>query len=699
MNDIILRKVALRFNGVYLNIKHEDVDMNAEATKPATLLLKLLYRRGYSVTEELLHALYVQSDKLLKDVTLSMDAVLGLRLNWVSLVRRLAFIEVNYDVQEGQYDKMKKLRLMTDDDMKHLLESLLTSTTPLDATQRDVLSLLLGVYGLPSNVNIKMRETVMLAVKGLLENGKGEEASVLLATPTDVLRYLWYEKTGQLKIIEPKALIGNAKKNYYDMWDFYSQEPNKAAKEIKKNLKLKYDRKTCRCVAQWLNNLPMSAEQAAENMNPKRGMWVRMIRALRLGEYSRKKGMERLAKLMDVFYNHDYITWQSELEFAMNRYKINMALGLLQQRPGLFARCLFATMLRFRAEWTLAFFDEVSDKVPARLLLSLVNNAEFYFDPKQKRIARPITGGVISIKPNPFLDFYGYKERKAMEKGVMDVCLASMERRFRAVKTESKTIYIDPALYKIPVSVGDRSETVQDIAYALPGTRIPVKGDKIRVFMEWGKGLKAQHLDMDLSCRISGPEPHTVGYFNLSCFGAKHSGDIRSIPNMLGVAEYIDLDLKKLDQIRAEYVTFTCNSYTGGCLSPNLVVGWMNAKEKMQVSERNGVSYNLACVQHAIRIGENNLSKGLVFGVLDVPKREIIWMEMPFPEQTIFGYAPSEVKALIRRLEEKLTIGKLLEIKAKAQLLDIVQNAGDADESYTYDWALNPADVSKLLDI
>lgn len=699
MNDIILRKVALRFNGVYINIKHEEVDMTAEVTKPAKFLLKLLYKRGYTVTEELQHALYAQSDELLKDITDSMDAVLGLRLNWVYLVRRLDFIEVNFNVPEGQDDKMKKLRLMTDDDMKHLLESLLSSAIPLDATQRDVLSQLLGVYGLPSDVKIKMRETVMLAVKGLLENGKGEEASVLFATPTDVLRYLWYEKTGLLKIIEPKTLIGHAKRIYYNMWDFDSQETNKAAMKKKKELKLKYDRKTCRCVAHWLNCLPMSAEQAAENMNPKRGMWVRMIRALRLGEYSRKKGMERLAKLMDVFYNHDYITWQSELDRAVNRYDTNVALGMLQQRPGLFARCLFSSMLRYGAEWTLAFFDEVSDKVPVRMLLFLVNNAGFYFDPTQLRIARPITGGVISIKPNMLLGLYSEEERKAMEKGVMDVCLASMERRYRAVKTESKTIYIDPALYEIAVSVGDRSETIQDIAYALPGTRFPVKGDKIRVFMEWGKGLKAQHLDMDLSCHISGPEPHTVAYFNLSCFGAEHSGDIRSIPDMVGAAEYIDLDLKKLDQIRAEYVTFTCNAYTRGSLSPNLVVGWMNAKEKMKVSERNGVSYNLACVQHAIRIGENNLSKGLVFGVLDVPKREIIWMEMPFPEQTIFGYSPSDVKALIRRLEEKLTIGKLLEIKAKAQLLDIVQNAGDADESYTYDWALNPADVSKLLDI
>lgn len=66
------------------------------------------------------------------------------------------------------------------------------------------------------------------------------------------------------------------------------------------NLKLKYDRKVCFRVAKWLNAIPMTAAQAAENMNPKRGMWVRMIRALRLGEYSRKPGMKHLAEILDV---------------------------------------------------------------------------------------------------------------------------------------------------------------------------------------------------------------------------------------------------------------------------------------------------------------------------------------------------------------------------------------------------------------
>ena len=54
-------------------------------------------------------------------------------------------------------------------------------------------------------------------------------------------------------------------------------------------------------------------------------------------------------------------------------------------------------------------------------------------------------------------------------------------------------------------------------------------------------------------------------------------------------------------------------------------------------------------------------------------------------------------EALLHKLEAKLSIGQLLEMKAKAQNLTIVENAEYADEAYTYEWALNPADVTKLL--
>ena len=42
-------------------------------------------------------------------------------------------------------------------------------------------------------------------------------------------------------------------------------------------------------------------------------------------------------------------------------------------------------------------------------------------------------------------------------------------------------------------------------------------------------------------------------FFNLQAIGAKHSGDIRSIPNKKGTAEYIELDLNELNRVGAEY--------------------------------------------------------------------------------------------------------------------------------------------------
>jgi hypothetical protein len=279
-------------------------------------------------------------------------------------------------------------------------------------------------------------------------------------------------------------------------------------------------------------------------------------------------------------------------------------------------------MLRFGSDKVLTAFGEVADKLPARLLLSLGNAAEAYFDPKATRLARPITGVTHKIEPNKLLVLYDEDSLKSMVGAVNSLYKTSMSRRFAAQQMESKTIFIESSLYNIPVSVGDRSSTIQDVSCALMGTRFPVEGDAVRLFLQWGKGLHAQHLDMDLSARIALPEGkiEECAYYNLTCAGAKHSGDIRSVPEMVGTAEYIELSIPELEKAGATYVTFTCNAYSTGALSPNLVVGWMDSAYPMKVSENKGVAYDPSCVQHMVRISEGNLSKGLVFGVLDVPK-------------------------------------------------------------------------------
>ena len=86
----------------------------------------------------------------------------------------------------------------------------------------------------------------------------------------------------------------------------------------------------------------------------------------------------------------------------------------------------------------------------------------------------------------------------------------------------------------------------------------------------------------------------------------------------------------------------------------------------------------------------------MVFGVLDVEKREIIWLEMTFSGQNIQTLDTNGVEVLMKKLDSKMKIGNLLEIKAKSQNLKIVNNSQDAHEYYDYQWAINSANVTEL---
>ena len=150
-----------------------------------------------------------------------------------------------------------------------------------------------------------------------------------------------------------------------------------------------------------------------------------------------------------------------------------------------------------------------------------------------------------------------------------------------------------------------------------------------------------------------------------------------------------------MKKANAKYVTFTCNAYSVGGLSPNLVVGWMDSKYPMKISETSGVAYDPSCLQHQVRITQTT-AKGLVFGVLDVVKSEIIWLEMTFGGQVVQRLDYHGVQAMLSKLSSKLNIGQLLIIKAHAQGLEIMPY-DEADEVYDMKWAMNAAAVTQLL--
>jgi len=367
------------------------------------------------------------------------------------------------------------------------------------------------------------------------------------------------------------------------------------------------------------------------------------------------------------------------------------AFSLLKQRPGVFARSLFACMLWLGADETLDAFKEIIDQVPSRLLFTLNMYADLYFSKEGKRSVQTILGTRVEIPKHPLVvESYNEEQLAEMKAKIEDLCLWSIQRQFAKEENKNQSIYIDPQLYHIPLPIGDRGNNVHDFNATLMGTRFPLEGNEIRLFMQWGKDLPAQHLDMDLSCRIIYQDKSDICYFgHLTTLGCQHSGDIRSIPNKVGTAEYINIDVNTLRQHKAKYVLFTCNAYSNGALSPNLVVGWMDSKHKMKVSERTGVAYDPSAVIHQVRIAQP-LQKGLLFGVLDVEAKEIIWMELPFQGQVVHA-----LSTLLEKLNSKLTIGNLLVIKAEAQGLQIEADPALADEVYDMQW-VGQGNVSKL---
>ena len=592
--------------------------------------------------------------------------------------------EIEY---QGQGSKLKILDLWREAEANTFFQNLLSSKTALDATQADSLKLLLPYFSVAPETHIGMKETLVLVVDSYIAQGKEAEAGACFSSPTDILRYLWYKRTGFLQIVEPKTIMKKDAKNNYHI--VRSLDLSMTVKErAQKELKLKYSRQECARVARWLNALPLSAEKACEIMHPKREMWVRFIRALRLTEYSKKKGFEKLATLLDVFYNERYSVWQAELNAAYLNMDSEKAFTLLKQRPGVFARSLFACMLWLGADDTLSAFKEIIDQVPTRLLFTLNTYADLYFSKEGKRSVQTIMGTRVEIPKHPLVvESYNEEQLAEMKAKIEDLCLWTIQHQFAKEENKNHFIYIDPQLYHIPLPIGDRSHNVHDFNATLMGTRFPLEGNEIRLFMQWGKDLPAQHLDMDLSCRIIYKDREDICYFGrLTTLGCQHSGDIRSIPDKVGTAEYINIDVNTLRQHKAKYVTFVCNAYSCGALSPNLVVGWMDSKYKMKVSERTGVAYDPSAVIHQVRITQP-LQKGLLFGVLDVEAKEIIWMELPFQGQVAEALSISGVNALLEKLNSKFTIGNLLKLKAEAQGLQIENDPTLADEVYDMQWA------------
>ena len=240
-----LLKVSFRQGAIYIPT-NQFVEASRKATPYTLTLVGQLAKLGYTLSEELLHAINTLSATDVETIIRTYKEILGINLNWNPLVKgwdrptgeseldhlvtslcnkiggvkgasRLAcghyipkgtfpleryngcpFCGTPFEVERlqnynAQASILRTLVLWKDADLQQYYRDLLTSKTALDATQVDSLKILLEVYPVPE-VEVTMKETQILVADAWVSAGEYAKAGQYFTTPTDILRYLWYKQ-------------------------------------------------------------------------------------------------------------------------------------------------------------------------------------------------------------------------------------------------------------------------------------------------------------------------------------------------------------------------------------------------------------------------------------------------------------------------------------------------------------------------
>lgn len=565
---------------------------------------------------------------------------------------------------------LRPLGRYTDFDVDCELEKLLTARTPPGEDDKEDITSFLTLRPMfrPEGAMPSAERRIIAAFAVL--NRQDDGGMDFLANIDDLLRLMWYPVTESGRLIRPKLVR--------DLYDYCYLDIDKA-------MKLKATRPACRRAARWIETLPQRAAEICESMHPHRGMWVRAIRALRLPEMARRYKLPKLAEVLDLFYRGDYEVWGGKVDAAVAAGDSREAARLLKQRPGAFARRLFSLALTLDSDVICTAFEEVADKVSLRLLYSLDQAADGWFFHMERTIIVPGCKSV-SIAANRHLLSSGRTAADEVhERITRAIAKAIMTHYAKADIAEGTRIYIDPELSALKLPVGDRTNTMSALGRVTSGTSFPVKADRVTVFIHWGVGMPAQHYDMDLSAFIVGDDKELqIAYYNLEHNNiARHSGDYIDIPDQVGAAEYVTLDIPGLLHEGYSYALFSVNAYSVPRLADTLMAGWLSADSPFSLDANQGVSYNPADVEQLITFPTAGVARGTIFAALDLEARRMIWMQINNSAQTMRDYTSDVIWGYLRQLESKYSYADALRLLAQARHLEIVDNIAAADLAVT----------------
>lgn len=291
--------------------------------------------------------------------------------------------------------------------------------------------------------------------------------------------------------------------------------------------------------------------------------WKAIMRHLRVGDYPYFK---TVTKAYDKLYNNRLPqTFMGRVNDLVLKKEITAAAYLLAKRPGEFARNL-DTLLRdcatkAQGDQILHAFSTVASQVSVPVLLQLRSHLSNRDNVQRYRVAFP-KGNVARA--------YMYEESRVplpedTVKGAVKICSEALQEKFQN-KGKMGSVYVDPKLAKIkaPLVLRNASKAAKTVPR---GSRFGIneKTKTARAFVWWGNDI-----DNDLSAVFFDKKwtyMDHVSYTNLKNDIGTHSGDFthwRSTSDKKnGLCEFVDIDLKKAEQLGVGYVVFEVHNFTG----------------------------------------------------------------------------------------------------------------------------------------
>ncbi|AKJ30152.1 TerD family protein [Caldimonas brevitalea] len=344
--------------------------------------------------------------------------------------------------------------------------------------------------------------------------------------------------------------------------------------------------------------------------------WKRLGERLHPREFEQR--FPRACAAFAVLRNKQpFSSFNSTVEAHLRTGQVEAAALALATRPGDFARRLDHLLRLSQAPSdVLQPFRQVCPRVSTPVLLQVL----VHFRHRGQHPLRAFFPKGEVAKVYALAEQRSALPQEAVEQ-VTAICEGELLRRFSALPPLG-ACFVDPGLrhYLVPFSQRSASRSLRTL---VRGSRLPMPdAGFVRLFLWWMNGRG--RTDIDLSAVLFGPDFDYIDaltYYKLQNYGGYHSGDVVDAPQ--GAAEFIDLDLRRLRELRVRFVVMVLNSYTlqPYCDLPECFAGWMSRQEL-----NSGEAFEPQTVVDRVDLASD---AGICLPlVLDLQERCVVWMDL-----------------------------------------------------------------------